>query len=385
MKTKRPAPRLVIWALLTYATVGLSPALGFSLELAGVSVTPHVQAESMRYRRDPEPAVGARVQLFLLNSTAPDSTPLVLDSNLRTLFNGRAPGELLEGKEWAWHDTPSATPSERSELPPGATTVWTFNGRKLPFGPGGHFPIEIGPEAAPWLARDLAVDSPKCWLSAVTFLGPEAAIQPDTMVVHIANELDTPLEIRACRLWLPRDTTNPRILFPQAVNTDLDFFNGRSTIPAHDRGGMTVRGDPLPLTYTAVEVQLGPPGSFSIWGHLRIKTERFDISGGWVNDSRNSVAKEVFLKTLKRLHVNTAHLAINPGYSDTDLYTRYPLKYFQALTPVEIYDTDEMLPRIHAVEFLGEPQYGGGHPGSASDRVGKTAPLLHHPIADNTH
>jgi len=38
------------------------------------------------------------------------------------------------------------------------------------------------------------------------------------------------------------------------------------------------------------------------------------------------------------------------------------LKYFGGLRPFEVYDTDTMLPNIHAVEFLGEPQYGGGTP-----------------------
>ena len=37
------------------------------LVLEGLSVTPHVMAESMRYRHDPELAVDARVQLFLRN------------------------------------------------------------------------------------------------------------------------------------------------------------------------------------------------------------------------------------------------------------------------------------------------------------------------------
>ena len=60
--------------------------------------------------------------------------------------------------------------------------------------------------------------------------------------------------------------------------------------------------------------------------------------------------------------MNTAHLANTPGYTDTALYARYPLKYFNQLTPLETYDTDALLPRIHAVEFLGEPQYGGGRP-----------------------
>ena len=66
------------------------------------------------------------------------------------------------------------------------------------------------------------------------------------------------------------------------------------------------------------------------------------------------------------MHVNTAHIADVPGYTDQTgpdgLYTRYPLKYFNKLEPFSHYDTDAMLPRIHAVEFLGEPQYGGGRP-----------------------
>jgi hypothetical protein len=32
------------------------------------------------------------------------------------------------------------------------------------------------------------------------------------------------------------------------------------------------------------------------------------------------------------------------------------------LQPFSPYDTDDVLPRVHAVEFLGEPQYGGGRP-----------------------
>jgi hypothetical protein len=70
--------------------------------------------------------------------------------------------------------------------------------------------------------------------------------------------------------------------------------------------------------------------------------------------------------TLRRIHVNTAHIGEMPGYTDQTgpdgLYTRYPLKYFGGLQPPEHYDTDALLPRVHAVEILGEPQYGGGKP-----------------------
>ena len=83
------------------------------------------------------------------------------------------------------------------------------------------------------------------------------------------------------------------------------------------RTWFSVKTGPLPLTYAAVEVTLGRSegNTISIWGYLRIKPEHFDISGGWVN----ATAGEAYLKALKRLHVNTGHLAITPGYSDTEL------------------------------------------------------------------
>jgi hypothetical protein len=337
---------------------------GPTINIAGVSVTPHVMADSMRYSRAPEPAVGARVQLFLCNDTASSSEPLSMNGQTRVLFDGKSPADLLAAHAWAWHDTPAATPGESFALPPGALMVWTFNGRVVPFGPGSRVRIEAGPESTPWLSTEVSLDKPALWLSAVTFLGPDAAIQPDTMVVHIANASDSSMEIRSCRLWLPQDPKSPRVLLPQPPLQRLQAFNGHVGIPAGDHGGFSVKTGPLPLTYAAVEVILGRTGgvAISVWGYLRIKPERFDISGGWVNGEGNPVASEIFLKALKRLHVNTAHLAITPGYSDTELYARYPLKYFNKLMPFETYDTDEMLPRIHAVEFLGEPQYGGGHP-----------------------
>ncbi len=331
-----------------------------TINIAGIAVTPHVMADSMRYSRDPEPAAGARVQLFVRNDAAQNSKPLVLDSQTRILFDGKSPADLLAAHMWAWHDTPAATPDESLVFPSGALTVWTFNGRVAPFGPCGRIRIEAGPEGAPWLSQEVPLDKPKYWLSAVTFLGPDAALQPDTMVVHIANASDSRIEIRSCRLWLPQDPKSPRVLLPQPPLQSLQAFNEHAEIPAGDRGGFSVKTSPLPLTYAAVEVMLGRTGgdAISVWAYLRIKPERFDISGGWVS----AAAGEVYLKALKRLHVNTGHLAITPGYSDTELYARYPLKYFNKLTPFETYDTDAMLPRIHAVEFLGEPQYGGGHP-----------------------
>ncbi len=38
------------------------------------------------------------------------------------------------------------------------------------------------------------------------------------------------------------------------------------------------------------------------------------------------------------------------------------MKMFNRMSPLEVWDSDQWLPKIHAVEFLGEPQYGGGRP-----------------------
>lgn len=351
---------LTVGVLITLAAAGAEPQV---LKVEGVTVTPHVIAESMRYARPPEPADGALVQLFLRHDAPADAAPLVLDGSTRLLFDGRTPAALLADKSWAWHDTPAAS-GERISCPPGAMTVWTFNGRTDPFGPNHGVAVEAGPEGAPWLSAEVPVVRPSCWLSAVTFLGPDTAIQPDTMVVHLVNLSGAPLEMRGCRLWLPSDPKIPRVFTAQAPFPALEPFNGCAVIPAGDCGGFRVRTGPLPLTYAVVEVTLARSdgGAVPLRACLRIKPERFDISGGWVNGGGNPLTQEVFLKALKRLYINTAHLQITPGYSDTELYDRYPLKYFGAMKPIETYDTDAMLPRVHAVECLGEPQYGGGRP-----------------------
>ena len=124
---------------------------------------------------------------------------------------------------------------------------------------------------------------------------------------------------------------------------------------------------PLPLTYAALEVKLtdGNGTPVTVWAHQRIKREVFDICGGWVAErisTGNSLHAEPYLRTLRRMHVNAGMHQEVSGYSDTDLFDQYPLKYMNRLQPFSRYDTDDVLPRVHAVEFLGEPQYGGGRP-----------------------
>jgi hypothetical protein len=245
--------------------------------------------------------------------------------------------------------------------------VWAFNGRGPKWAAGTQHRLDVTLPSGIQTIK-FALPTPRAWLSAVTFLGDDRQIHPTRMIVHITNHDDDPLTIRNCRLWLPQTRDSFLALVAQPQLSDLLTFPDNGVIPAGNQGGLVVETSPLPLTYAAVEVQVADrqQQEFSLWAHLRIKREVFDISGGWVSsDVRggSSLTVEPFLRTLKRMHINTAHIGDVPGYTDNaSLYSRYPLKLFNRLRPFERFDRDEMLPRIHAVEFLGEPQYGGGRP-----------------------
>jgi hypothetical protein len=330
------------------------------LDLAGLSVTPHVQSQELRYRREPDFSLGARVELFL-RQPGPRELHLPPDAAIR--LRGQSPDALVAADEWAWHDFPSAWSNAPLVLPPGALTVWSFNGKRALWGAGTDATLEV---AAQNLSFHLA--APQTWLSAVTFLGRPSNVRPDALLFHLANQTAGPLRLQACRLWLPTNNASWRALRPQPWLTNLAAFPADAVIPAGDRGGARAFTGPLPLTYTALEVRLadaqGRP--LTLWAHLRIKREAFDLSGGWVSSpvrGRSSLTFEPYLKTLRRMHLNTAHIGPVNGYTDNpELYDRYPLKYFNRLAPFEQFDRDDLLPRIHAVEFLGEPQYGGGRP-----------------------
>lgn len=346
-------------------------AAGNVLQLVGVHVVPHVQSTEMKYRQKADFSLGARVEVFLKNTSATElSIPADADIRLR----GQRPEDLLKTEAWAWHDLPSAWGGEPLRLPPGAMTVWSWNGSRADWGVGTQAELSMEAPGSGANAKEVvSIGAPSAWISAATFLGSGSNVQPDSLVFHVANETPEPLRIEACRLWLPESNATWRALIPQAWNeSTLECFPAGGLIPARNRGGARVSLGKLPLTYAAVEVRLrdaqGEP--LTLWTHQRIKREVFDISGGWVHDTSGGGHKplesENFHKLLRRLYVNTAHIEEMPGYTDQTgpdgLYTLYPLKYFGGLRQIEHYDSDALLPRIHAVEILGEPQYGGGRP-----------------------
>jgi hypothetical protein len=259
-------------------------------------------------------------------------------------------------------------------------TVWSLNSVDPAAMPGNTLRLDVDIEGqSPAGQLTVAIDRPRLWLAAVTFVGKAEDVRPNQMILHIRNEADRPHRIEGCRLFLPRDRDTWRCLYPRPwLDEQMQFFSEEGIVEPSEINGVRVTTGPLPLTYAAVEVRLrgGADSVQSIWSYLRIKKERFDISGGWVNSATPagpSLTHEPFLKTLQRMHVNTAHIGDIPGYTDQTgpdgLYTRYPLKYFNRLWPVDRYDTDAMLGRIHAVEFLGEPQYGYGRNGKLPQQV----------------
>lgn len=341
------------------------------LSVDGIHVVPHIQSTEMKYRREADFSLGARVEVFLRNASASE---LTIPADAAVRLRGRTPEELLNADEWAWHGLPSAWGGEPLRLPPGAMTVWSWNGKRAEWGAGTQAELTVTlPGASEADRHTISIDHPSVWLSAVTFTATTQHVQPDTLFFHVVNRTSSSLRLDACRLWLPDSNAKWRVMLPQPwIDSRLERFPVDGLIPANDRGGARVVTGRLPLTYAVLEVRLidsdGRP--ITVWAHQRIKRESFDISGGWVHEAnglnRQPLESEAFLKTLRRLHVNTAHINDLPGYSDQTgpdgLYTKYPLKYFGRCEPISHYDSDVLLPRIHAVEFLGEPQYGGGRP-----------------------
>jgi hypothetical protein len=350
------------------AILGAAVTIGHagSLTLSGVQTVPHVQSAEMRYRQKADFSLGARVEVFLENTS---SETLVIPPTAEVRLRGRTPEELLRSDEWAWHDLPSAWTNQTLRLPPGAMTVWSWNGKRSSWGTNTAAELTVATSGTGESSRlEVRIGSPQVWLSAVTFLGTPTNVQPDSMVVHIVNQTAGPLRFESCRLWLPETGATWRALLPQPwISNRVERFPTDGMIPAGDRGGARIGTGLLPLTYGAVEVRMRDAGGnpVTVWTHQRIKREVFDISGGWVADGLgrgNTLHAEPYLQTLSRLHVNAGMHEHVPGYSDTPLFEKYPLKSMNRLQPFERYDTDAMLPRIHAVEFLGEPQYGGGKP-----------------------
>ena len=332
----------------------------------GVHIVPHTQSHEMRYRKPTDFSLGARVEVFLRNKS---SKSLFIKPTLDVKLRGKSPHQHIKSDEWAWHSFPSAWGDDGMEIQPNAITVWSWNGKRAEWGVSTETDLTLNFADGQGIEKhDIKIKKPSAWLSAVTFLGEPENPQPDSFIFHIVNESTKPLRILDCRLWLPQSNASWNSLIAQPWNKDsLEIFPSDGWVIPGGRGGARVFTRPLPLTYCALEVKLANASgkTVSLWAHQRIKREVFDIGGGWLAEklgNKNTLQAEDYLRTLARMHVNAGMHQQIAGYSGTALFDQYPLKYTNKLQPIEHYDTDELLPHIHAVEFLGEPQYGGGTP-----------------------
>ena len=340
--------------------------IGFAQEIIGTHVTPHQFSDEIKWRRAPNPDLSAKVDLFVQNN---QSQALELSKLNPPKFDEKSPEQLLQSSDWAWHDTPSSWLDDKVVVPSNAVTVMTFNGMSSDWGTGTKHELTLGSTEAAF-----TIDRPTHWMSAVTFRsvdeeGQESTeVRPNQIIVYVENDDDRSFQIQAMKLWLPKPDGNHHVFHAAHHFSELDCFPSNGIIPPHDKGGLIVICDRLPLTYVVVELIVKPEDQEpkSLWAHLRIKREVFDISGGWVVSKLkegNSLQIDDYLALLKKMHINAGQIQDVSGYTDNPTqYEKWPIKRFNRMWPLEKYDTDSMLPEIHAVEFLGEPQYGGGRP-----------------------
>jgi hypothetical protein len=360
--------------LLTTASLSIAtPADARAQQIVGVTVTPHQVSSVMQWRRPPSPELAARVELFLHN---PSNKNIAINRSDNWLFDGQTPEQLLTANEWAWHETPVLWEDDSTQVPPQALVVIPFNGQARNWSADTSHTLQPG-QNAPQIPFTLP--NPSAWLSAVTFLAAEpsgnlqtTAVNANRVVVHIRNNGTADLEIAGLNLWLPQPGGNARVLSAQhrIDASQLTCFPADRRIKAQSTACFTTALQPLPRSHAAVEVLLkttdrNSPQN-SLWASLKIRPEQFDISGGWIAsdiNGRNSLTIENYLKTLSRMHINAGQIEEVGGYTNNpELFNRYPFKRFNRLADLKRYDSDELLPQIHAVEFIGEPQYGGGRP-----------------------
>lgn len=322
------------------------------LDVVGVDIVPHTYSRELRYFRSPKEEIGALIRIYVRHRD-PAGQPLALGIT----FNGKPATHWLKKDAWSWYDLPENRPGYH--LAPGAMDVYTINAMSEDWAEG---------DTLQCAARNTATGTEEVFeitlaaidvkLRQITFPGEARA---ERCVVHVENGTESPIRVEALRFHGPSDTG---ITLLTEV-TALTAFPADGAIPPLARGGVTAEFPPLPLARGVVEVVVRPAAGgapWSLWASLMFKPDRFDIGAGWLHiptpQGVNPLTQEPFLKLLRRLHVDTAHIEEVPGYTDTPLAGKYPLRMMSELKDVAKFNADEWLPRIHGVDCLGEPQMG---------------------------
>ncbi|MFO0012141.1 MAG: hypothetical protein ACK553_05315 [Planctomycetota bacterium] len=348
------------------------PRLDVGLEAMGMEVVPHQFSPNLRWRRVPDPELSARVTLFVRN---PSDQP----QNVRSIrWSGKAADALVRDGDWSWHDPACATDFA---MPPQSLRVLRWNGRRQAWGVGNKHQLEWQDASDRAETISFSIDTPNARIESVVFLNAQGTVYPTRMIATVRNETTVPIRLVSCRLWLPESNDTFETLYPQPLRTDLRPYPTSGTVQPNEMAGIELEYDRLPLTYTAIEIDVEEVETNvrkSLWAYLKIRPASFDISGGWIAGKARdgqALAQDAYWKTLALMSINTGQIEEVDGYTDQpEVYGRYPIKRFNRLGDRSRYDTDAMLPTIHAVEFLGEPQYGGGRPVPPQEVFDKLAP-----------
>ena len=342
------------------------------LEVMGMEVVPHQFSPNLRWRRAPDPELSARVTLFVRNPTdQPQSVRSIR-------WSGKAADALVREGDWSWRDPEC---SADFSMPPQSLRVLRWNGRSQAWGVGTEHPLEWQDARDRVESNPFTIEAPQTRIESVVFLNAQGAVYPTRMIATVRNDAAVPIRLVSCRLWLPESNDSFQTLYSQSLRTDLKPYPTSGIVQPNEMAGIELEYERLPLTYTAIEIHVEEVDTSikkSVWTYLKIRPASFDISGGWIaGNARNgqALAQEEYWKTLALMSVNTGQIEEVGGYTDQpELYNRYPIKRFNRLGDRSRYDTDAMLPTIHAVEFLGEPQYGGGRPVPPQEVFDKLSP-----------
>ena len=249
------------------------------------------------------------------------------------------------------------------EIPANALMVWEFNGKNNDWmQPSG---MRLGAAALDTILKN---DDQPVYIANIVFTGPEKQLHPNLATIHLFNDSNDDFNIEDVIFWLPSKNGTWHFLYADEPVTSMVCMPTGGELKSRKKSIVQMSSEKFKLGYAAIQVRLVNQMGIrqEIWAYTKIKKESFDISSGWSNTSLNgkpSFQDETFLKMLKSLYINTAHYHGQQGYSDNnEIYSNYPIKYFGSLVPWELYDKDSLLPRIHGIEILGEPQYGGGTP-----------------------
>ncbi|MFM7148354.1 MAG: hypothetical protein ACKO23_00765 [Gemmataceae bacterium] len=197
----------VAWQVFLSSSVRAQPPV--RLELVGLDVVPHQFSRELRWRRLPEPELGALVRLYIRNPEAGNGEAQGTVKPIAT-FNGKRPGDLLRSGDWAWHDTPDNREGGETErkLEPGKLAVWTFNTNRRVCGPGEKVKIEIQEtkserKEASIQTITVSLDTPSILLSRLFFHDTNGDGLVDSCTAHIQNSSRDPVKVKSLRVWSP--------------------------------------------------------------------------------------------------------------------------------------------------------------------------------------